>query len=136
MADYSITPGLVKPSSKADIKRAVGGATLTAGTPIYLDENRRMQPSDANGSVAARAVDGIALTGTSEGQPGLYAATDPEFDLGVTVANGETVILSANAGKLAPNGDAASGWRKVVVGVGIGGTKINLSPIAGGVVPS
>jgi len=134
MADYTLTAALVKASASAKIKQVLAGGAVTPGTPIYIDAQRRMVAADANGAAVTQAVRGIALTGSAEGQQGLYAESDPEFDLGVTVGSGETVILSANVGKLAPNADAVSGWRKVVVGVGIGGTKINLKPVLGGIV--
>ena len=118
MADINITPALVKPSDSATIKRGVAGETFVQGAPIYKDAtSKKFLASDAN-SPGKQVVDGISLNGASLGQPFLYAVQDPAFDLGVTVGSGVTVVLSGNVGKMAPDSDAASGWTKVVLGIG------------------
>lgn len=134
--DYSLTPGLVKASATGlgKAKRGTLGETVAAGDAIYRDPDAKvMLLADANG-VANQLVDGIALTGGGAGQPVVYVAEDSQFDLGVTVGSGQVVVLSDTPGKLAPDEDSAAGWLKVVMGVGIGGTKIALRPLRGGAV--
>jgi len=134
MADINITPSLVKPSASAlaAAKRGVSGGAITAGSPVYVDaaDGRKIKLAEAGDTTAKADVVGIALTGSSAGQPVLYATQDAALDLGVTVGNRVTVVLSATAGKMCPDADIVAG-RKTVLGVGNGTTKINFKPIAG-----
>lgn len=134
MANFSVTPALVKPSAAAlaAAKRGVSGGAITAGSPVYLDkaDGRKIKLAESGDTTAKAAVVGIALTGSSDGQPVLYATEDPDLDLGVTIGNRVTVVLSATPGRLCPDADIVSG-RKTVLGVGNGTTKIKFKPIAG-----
>jgi hypothetical protein len=131
MADFLLTSSLVKPSASllGNLKRGIAGAAIDAGSPIYVDQadSKKLKLASAAGGL----VDGVAVTTSGIGQPVLYSAEDPDFDLGVTVGSGQIIVLSQTTGKLCPDADVIAG-SKVVLGVGKGGSKINLKFIAGG----
>lgn len=137
MANLSITPANVKASSAALAakKTTLAGTTIAAGDVIYKDSaTKKMLLSDADGEADAQKVDGVALNGASADQPLVWVEKDAELDLGVTVGSGQVIVLSKTPGKMAPDADITSGGRKVVLAVGVGGTKVSFSPVRGGVV--
>lgn len=134
MADITLTASLVKSSdlTQGTIKRGVAGATIAAGDVIFKDAvTKTLKLSDAD-VVALAEADGVALCGAAAGQPVVYTAEDADFDLGVSVGAGTTVILSDTPGKMCPDADATTGTRKIVLGIAKGGTKLALKIIKGG----
>jgi hypothetical protein len=136
MADLTITAASFLPSDNASIVTCVAGATIAAGDVLYRDtaDSSKVKPADANsGTSAARTVFGIALHAVAAGQKLLVVTEDPALVVGAAVVTGTTYILSANAGKIAPDSDAAAGWYKTILGVAISTTAINFRPLASGV---
>ena len=113
------------------------GGTITAGMPVYKDA------ADSNKYKAARAnaagtstVAGIALTGSSNGQP-LVIQTEGNINLGATLAVGETYYLSdAVAGQIVVYGDLGSTDYVVVLGVATTTSIMPLNIINSGVAKS
>ena len=125
MAELSPTPANVIPGANADYYRGIAGATLVAGTPVYLDATtNRLMGADANGSLETAEVKGIALHAASLGQP-LRIQTAGDITIGATVVLATIYIVGA-AGQLAPAADLASGWYCSVVGVAISATQLRL----------
>jgi hypothetical protein len=136
-SDISITAANVIPSSLAVIKSGVSAGTITRGQPVIFS-------TSSNGYVAAKAnalggapVLGIAVNDVATGQTFQYVVRDPAFALGGTIASGGVVYLSgANSGGVTSTyADLTSGMTTVVLGVGTGSNKINLSINQGGAVP-
>ena len=139
MADLTLTSSSVLASTGARRTLHTAGATIAAGQPCYLDSadldsnnKPKAKLADANASAATAAVEGIAINSASAGQPIYLVSEDDDFTHGLaTVAAGDVVVLSANAGGLAPVADIASGWRPVVLMVPTSATKAVLSIVAG-----
>ena len=115
MANYTVTPGSVVPSSGAVQSKAISGATITAGQPIYIDssDSNKAKLADANASAVTR---GIAVCSASAGQPIFYVSEDADFTHGITSPTvGDIVIVSATAGALCPSSDMATGMYPSVV---------------------
>lgn len=138
MADISITAASVLASATASTTFGTGGATITAGQPVYRDTTDlddagqgKFKLSDANLAAAAR-IDGIALNGCSAGQPLKVALGDPDFAHGLAGrAAGDFIILSATAGALAPVADLASGMFPCLAMICTSATKANLTFVNG-----
>ncbi len=129
MAEIAPTPGLVVAGANADFYRGLAGATLVAGTPVYLDATtNRLMGADANASLETADVKGIALHAASLGQP-LKVQTAGDITIGTTVVLATIYILGA-AGQLAPAVDLASGWYTTVIGVAISATQLRLGIFA------
>jgi len=122
MSDYSLTASHIKLLNRGNTGDGIAGATVTAGQVLYEDtaDADKLKLADANSATATvRAVKGIALHGASAGQPLRYAKTGARVRLttGSAVgAQGATVILSTNAGNMAPHSDDATGTYKTVIG--------------------
>lgn len=117
-ADLTITAANVVPSNNAVVRYATAGATIAAGQLIYLDAADldvnnfgKAKLSDANGAVALRVVEGMAVNSASAGQRVSYVSHDPAL---VIAASGLTtnmvLISSATAGGVAPVADLTTGW--------------------------
>lgn len=139
MADYTRTAANVLPSASAIILRAcVAGATLARGNNAYLDTaTNTWKLIDANAVAAGTGLSdsrGVVLNDVASGQQTDICIRDSDFTHGLTtVAIGDVIIASANAGESAPSADMATGWLGVVMGIAKSATKMNLNPIANGV---
>jgi hypothetical protein len=111
MADISQTAASVAPGNGAKIDYTkLGGATMTAGMPVYIDpSDGKAKKADNNVSATLANVYGILLNGCSDGQP-CAIQTEGDINLGATLTVGETYILSANAGAIAPVGDVSTNF--------------------------
>src|SRR5688572_30418281 len=123
MADISITAANVASgAASSGVKTITGraGGTITAGMPVYADasDNGDFKAADNNVSAALANVVGIALHGAADGQP-LTIQTEGDINLGATLVVGETYVLSANAGGIAPIADISTNY---VTGIGIART--------------
>jgi len=110
----------------------MAGAAISAGDNLCKNADGTMGLLDANAVDPANKFVGVALNSAALGQPVAYATSDTQFTPGYPVAVGEVVIVSGTPGKSCPAADAVSGWFVTVLGVGIGGNKINLLPVAAG----
>ncbi len=133
MADYSVTAANVIASLKASKATGIAGTTIAAGQTLYIAADGTLGLYGANGSAPANVFAGVALDGGAAGQPITYVKLDAAFQPGFAINAGDIVIGSANAGAMAPVTDLASGMYLTILGVGIGGNKMLLSPIAAGV---
>lgn len=95
----------------------VAGGTITAGMPVYKDltDSNKLKAARANAAVTS-VVAGIALTGSSSGQPIIYQSQG-KINLGATLVVGEVYCLSdAVAGQIVPVGDLGTGDFAVILG--------------------
>lgn len=118
MAALSITAASVLKTSGTSQTLAVSGGTITAGMPVYIDvaDSNKLKACRANASGTANC-DGIALTGSSAGQPITYCTTG-NIDLGATLTVGETYCVSdAVAGQIVPHSDLGSADYVTILGV-------------------
>lgn len=119
MADITITVANVAAGTGSVTSDGTAGATVTQGDVVYQDaaDSNKWKRADANLSSAAATAIGIALNAAENGQP-LRIQTSGEITIGGTVAIGTVYVLSANAGKIAPTTDLATGWFTFVIGIG------------------
>lgn len=134
MANLTLTASAVIPGSNAIIQTGVAGATIAAGDVLYKDtsDSNKLKLADANdASAIVRAVAGIAVNSASAGQRVSYVTEDDNLTLGTTLfAIGDTLILSATAGKIAPDSDCASGMYKTILGIAVTTGAISFKPFA------
>lgn len=132
MAALTITPSQVLTVADATnaFVQGTSGATITAGMAVYSDltDSGRYKAADANLSVAAAVVAGIALHGASAGQP-LRIQTGGTIDLGAAAAAAVGVVYILGgvvAGDLEPCTALVSTWYSTIIGVGIGTNQVKL----------
>lgn len=121
MADLSQTAanvGLI--SSGGTVQTVQAGEAITQGMPVY--ENTSSSPSkwyqaDANASAEASAATAFALTPAStDGYFVLIKGNGAEVNLGATLTVGETYVVSATKGAVAPIGDLTTGDFPTILG--------------------
>jgi hypothetical protein len=132
MAELTITPAQVLSGQDADFYQGISGDTVTAGKTVYLDSlSNRLRLADANGSLDAAEVIGIALHEAAPEQP-LRVQTRGTLTLGLgaAVTTSTVYIVGATPGGIAPVVDKAPGWYCSLVGVGNAqaGIYLNLFP--------
>jgi hypothetical protein len=136
MADYTLTAASVLKGANASTATGIAGATITAGQALYIDTTASnvLKLADADASLAASTVAGIALNGGATGQPITYVTDDDDFTHGLaTPAASDVIILSSTAGALCPVSDLSSGEFPQIVMVAKSATKAVLKLVAGGV---
>jgi hypothetical protein len=133
MAALTQTPGSVLKTAGTQQTLAVSGGTLTAGMPIYIDTSASNVIKACRANAAGTAnCDGIALTGSSTGQPVTYASVG-DIDLGATLTVGETYCVSdAAAGAIVPIGDLGSTDYVTILGVATTASNLKLDILNSG----
>lgn len=136
MSAVSITAAnVLKSASAVGPFTKNAGATITAGQVVYLDSGTdTLKLADANLSVAAATVAGIALHGAYSGNPCQYVAVDPAFVVGGTLVAGQLYCLGATAGTIVPVTDLTTGDVRAVLGVANSTSTLNLNCFSGTVV--
>jgi hypothetical protein len=136
MADYSCNSANVLQSGTAQKKTGIAGAQLNAGDVLYTDSADSNKLKLANASnINIATVAGIAVTGAYANQSVVYVDGDDDFTHGLgSVANGDVIVLSPNAGKLAPVADLSTGKLPVILMVAKSTTKAHFKITQGSVV--
>jgi hypothetical protein len=117
MADLVPVAASVLKAAASTINTVTAGETITAGMAVYkdtADSNEYKKAIDSSAAAALAA--GIALTGSSDGQP-LVICTVGGIDLGCVLTVGETYVVSDTAGGIAPVADIGSGDFVTILGV-------------------
>jgi hypothetical protein len=124
MADISQTAANVGIGSSTTPTEVVTyGETITQGQPLYKSTtDSKWYRCDNNDGIAKAVVGGIALTPGVNNSFGLIAKPSSSpgkslVNLGATLTVGETYIVSANVGGIAPIADIASTRYVTILGV-------------------
>lgn len=122
MADISVTAGNVAVGGSNVPTRLVQfGEAVTQGQPVYRsDSDSKYYQGDASAEGTAKC-DGIVLTAASTDGYGVIVTPSTELDrslvnLGATLVVGETYVVSATKGGIAPIGDLLSTEWACVIG--------------------
>jgi hypothetical protein len=116
MADLVITAASVLNVS-GPIRQGTAGTAITAGEALEQDPatgNLLLAKSD---TVTDAACVGIALNSAGAGQPINYAPAGSTVNIGAVGTAGQTYVVSANAGQIAPISDLATGNKVTILGV-------------------
>ena len=126
MADLSITAANVGVNeTAAQIQIVQAGEAVTQGQPAYQTAAKYYQ-ADANDTEAKAEALGVFLTPAAiDG----YAAivTRGKVNLGATLAVGETYVVSATKGGIAPIADLTTGDYVTILGVASAADSIDLN---------
>ncbi len=116
MADLVVTAANVKPGSDAVTRRGIAGEAITAGDSLFIAADNELELCENDLTAADAACVGVALNDAAALQPVEYAVTGT-IDMGAILAIGQTYIVGAGAGSLAPEADAIAGEFTTVVGI-------------------
>jgi len=109
MADLTITAASVLADSAAQVSVGTAGVALVAGNTCYLstDGTWYLGLSSGNTTQAGAGGVGIALDNAAVGQP-IALFRGGKINLGATLTIGQTYVVSAHGGMIAPISDLAS----------------------------
>ncbi len=122
MADLVVVATNVKPGSDAVTKRGIAGEAISAGDSVFIATDQGIELCEKDTVVADAACRGVALNDAAVDQPIEYAVSG-SVDMGAILSIGQTYIVGAAPGGLAPEADAAVGNFTTVVGIA---TTVNL----------
>lgn len=131
MVDLIPVAANVQQAAGAGIARGIFGATITAGQSVYLDSSNELQLAEKDGTSLVAAAVGIALNGGAPGQPASYIVSG-DVDLGVTLVVGETYVVGAAPGGIAPIADVIAGNFATILGIASLANNLKVSVFQGG----
>jgi len=136
MADLTITAASVVAGSNSTQEWGVAGATITAGSTVYYDTTtskwKLADANDASLPVRMSSKGGIALTGSSDGQP-ICVLRAGDVVIGATLTAGTAYYLSGTAGKICPLADVTTGMSVVLLGIASSTTNLKVAIAYSGV---
>lgn len=134
MADITITAASLQASASATRNlQYSAGATLAVGDMVYLNASNQWVQTDANAAATGNGpsdLRGIVESAGALNQRISVITKDPALVIGATLVKGTVYVGSANAAKVAPIADLATGWYRWLVGVASSTTVINFDPNA------
>jgi len=127
MPAIAITPASVVAGADADFFQGYAGATITAGMAVYEDaQDHKLRGADCDGGARAANVKGIALHGSSDGQP-LRIQIAGTLAIGGTTVAGAPYALGATAGVITNAADVLTGSFYTAIGVGAPNNRLKLA---------
>lgn len=130
MVDVVQTPANVAHVAGGGSKRGVAGATIVAGNTLYLNSSNQLVPCEHDQTATEAACVGIALNGAATGQPVRYA-TSGNIDVGGVLVLGETYVVGAAAGAIAPVADIAAGEFATILGIATSASNLKMGILQG-----
>lgn len=133
MADLSITTDNVALTGTATLEIVQLGETVTKGQAVYKKAADSLYyKADANASSATAEARGIAITGgVANGY--IVMLKSGYVNPGATLTKGETYVVSATAGGIAPLADVTTGWYVTILGIAESTSSLNVNIIRSGV---
>lgn len=132
MADLTVVPANVKPGADLVTKRGIAGEAITAGQAVFKATDGEFELCEKDQAVEDAACVGVALANAAPLQPFEYGITGT-IDMGSILAVGETYIVGAGPGGLAPEADGVTGNFVTIVGVAISANNLKLGILQSGV---
>ncbi len=132
MADLVITPANVLEGTQARKQTRTAGAVITQGDSVYVDTSGQMQAALKGVDAASAAAVGIALNSAESGQPVTFQSGG-ELDVGSTLVVGETYVVGAAAGGIAPVADVISTEFATILGIATAAGVLKMGVLQSGV---
>lgn len=133
MADLVVIAANVKPGSDLVTKRGIAGEAISAGDSVFIATDGELELCEKDQAVADAACVGVAVNDAAALQPVEYGITGT-IDMGAILAIGQTYIVGAGPGGLAPETDAGAGEFTTVVGIATTANILKLGILQSGVV--
>jgi hypothetical protein len=132
MVDLTVVAANVKPGSDAVTKTGIAGEAISAGQSIFPAADGEIELAEKDQAAAEAASTGIALNDAAVLQPITYIITGT-IDMGAILAIGETYIVGAGPGGIAPEADAGVGDFVTILGVAISANNLKIGILQSGV---
>lgn len=113
MADLTQTAANVRAGATATVSRGIAGEAISPGDQLYLATDQKLWRGSANAQPTAE-FRGVAINFASTGDAVHYVSRGL-CKPGATLVVGETYVVSANTGKIAPVADlVATKWVSII----------------------
>lgn len=132
MVDLVQTAANVAAQAGAGTQRKNAGAAITAGMSVFVATDGDLEPAQHDVDAATARAVGVALCDAAAGQPCVYAVSG-QVNLGATLVVGETYVVGAAGGAIAPVADVGTGDFSTVLGVAISTSLLKMGIIESGV---
>ena len=132
MTDLVVTPANVLEGTQARKQTGVAGAAITQGQSVYSDTSGQLQPAQKDVDAGTAAAVGVALNSGEAGQPITYQSGG-EVDVGATLVVGETYVVGAAAGGIAPIADVISTEFSTILGIATAAGVLKMGILQSGV---
>ena len=132
MTDLVVTAANVLEGASARKQTGVAGATIAQGQSVYVDTAGQLQAALKGVDSASAAAVGVALSAAEAGQPVVYQSGG-EVDVGATLVVGETYVVGAAAGGIAPIADVIATEFATILGIATGAGVLKLGILQSGV---
>lgn len=132
MADLTVVASNVKPGASVVTKRGIAGEVISAGESIFVAADKTIQLCENDQAALDAACKGVSLNGAAVGQPVEYAVTG-DVDMGVILSIGQTYVVGAAPGGIAPEVDVVTGEFLTVIGVATTTSNLKLGILQSGV---
>ena len=131
MANLSQTAANVKDLSFGPYQSGTCGEALTAGQPVYQTGGKWFR-GICTGVALNATIQRIVIQGGAIDAPCILAMPGCQIDLGATLVVGETYVLSATVGAIAPLADLVSTNRVTILGVATAAGSFAFAPVVSG----
>lgn len=132
MADLVITPANVLEGTAARKQTKTAGAQITQGDSVFIDSSDQMQAAQKDVDAASAAAVGIALNSAEAGQPVTFQSGG-DIDVGATLVVGETYVVGAAAGGIAPIVDVVGTEFSTILGIATAAGVLKMGVLQSGV---
>ena len=140
MADLVPVEASVKAGAGAQFIDATAGEALKAGNTVYLDSadadelgQGKAKLALAAGTIEQGALRGVCVNSAPGANQPVRIITRGQLALGITLVVGETYVMSASAGGIAPIADLVATNRVAHLGIAIDTLNIDVQINAPGV---
>jgi hypothetical protein len=132
MVDITVVAANVKPGSSTVTKQGTAGEAISAGQSVFVAADGGIELCENDQAALDAACRGVALGDAAVDQPIVYAITG-DVDMGAIMTIGETYVVGAAPGGIAPEVDVVTGEFLTVIGVATTTSNLKLGILQSGV---
>ena len=132
MADITVVAANVKPAASTVTKKGIAGEAISAGQSIFKAADGGIELCENDQAALDAACIGVALNDAAVDQPIEFAITG-DVNMGAIMTIGETYVVGAAPGGIAPEVDVTAGEFLTVIGVATTTSNLKLGILQSGV---
>jgi hypothetical protein len=132
MADIVVVAANVAPAASSITKNGIAGEAITAGDSLFIATDGQLELAEKDLTAADAACVGVALNDAAGTQPVQYVVSG-DVNMGAILTVGQTYIVGAGPGGIAPEADAAVGNFTTVIGIATTTSNLKLGILQSGV---
>ena len=132
MADLTVVAANVKPAASTVTKKGIAGEAISAGESVFKAADGGIELCENDQAALDAACIGVALNDAAVDQPIEYAITG-DVNMGAIMTIGQTYVVGAAPGGIAPEVDVIATEFLTVIGVATTTSNLKLGILQSGV---